>query len=371
VNGVVNYIATKPQFSRYVAKPEIVSIFQSDLGKLKPAFDTFERCSRRMTNALVRAFFPNNEIDGGNFRKEMYLVKTSLFVKGLFSKDAFKKWEYSVDLSNPLRNLDYREITNFMNLHEGKFINLWKDEKDNMRNIEKLALFIRSLIHIEKTEQGKVRNTNKLDYFKNLPEEEWAVCLDGIINRPSYVIEPLMQYKYTSVKINNAISYHNGSKLINSYIEAIEKFLDTQSLKTDMKTFRGEGNFNLFEKVKLANGNTLKEALEEATEKIENGSWKQSDIDEFIDKYLFRQKITQERFMSTAMIPEDTEKYAKKVMWYLDLPKGTKCSFVEAYNVDRESESEILVQRGAELFINNMEYDFENHRWNIGATVEQ
>jgi len=306
VNGVVNYIATKPQFSRYVAKPEIVSIFQSDLGKLKPAFDIFERCSRRMTNALVRAFFPNNEIDGGNFRKEMYLVKASLFVKGLFSKDAFKKWEYSVDLSNPLRNLDYREITNFMNLHDGKFINLWKDEKDNMRNIEKLALFIRSLIHIEKTEQGKVRNTNKLDYFKNLPEEEWAVCLDGIINRPSYVIEPLMQYKYTSVKINNAISYHNGSKLINSYIEAIEKFLDTQSLKTDMKTFRGEGNFNLFEKVKLANGNTLKEALEEATEKIENGSWKQSDIDEFIDKYLFRQKITQERFMSTAMIPEDT-----------------------------------------------------------------
>ena len=61
----------------------------------------------------------------------------------------------------------------------------------------------------------------------------------------------------------------------------------------------------------------------------------------------------------------------KKVMWYLDLPKGTKCSFVEAYNVDRESKSEILVQRGSELFINNMEYDFENHRWNIGATVEQ
>ena len=75
--------------------------------------------------------------------------------------------------------------------------------------------------------------------------------------------------------------------------------------------------------------------------------------------------------MSTAMIAEDTEKYAKKVMWYLDLPRGTKCSFVEAYNVDRESESEILIQKGSDLFINDMKYDFEHHRWNIWATVEQ
>ena len=81
--------------------------------------------------------------------------------------------------------------------------------------------------------------------------------------------------------------------------------------------------------------------------------------------------VTQSRFMSTAIIPEDAEKYAQKIMWCLDVPKGTKASFIESYNVERASESEILIQKGSKLFIKKANYDTTNHRWNIWATIRQ
>ena len=373
INGIkpiINLFVTKSG-ARYVTKPEVVLIFKADLASLRPAFDTFERSTKSITIDEVKKLFPNDKIGGGKFRKEMYKVKTSLFLKGLSSKKAYKKWKHSVDLSNPLKEFDYKEITDFMNLHDGKFIKLWKDEKDGMRNIEKLALFIRSLRHIEKTEISKVPKIDKLKFFKSLSEDEWATCIDGIVNKPNDVIEALMQYKYSSTKINEAITYKNGSRITNRYIKLIEDFLEKQKLKTDMNVYRGEGNFNIFNSVKLANGKTLKDALEEVTAKIENGKWMQDDIDKFVKEHCIGQPVKQERFMSTAIIPEDTKKYAKKVLWHLDVPKGTKASFIESYNVERASESEVLIQRGANLFINDMVYDIKNHRWNIWATIHQ
>ena len=373
INGIkpiINLFVTKPG-ARYVTKPEVVSIFKADLASLRPAFDTFERSTKSITIDEVKKLFPNDKIGGGKFRKEMYKVKTSLFLKGLSSKKAYKKWKHSVDLSNPLKEFDYKEITDFMNLHDGKFIKIWKDEKDGMRNIEKLALFIRSLRHIEKTDITKPPRIDKLKFFKNLPKDEWATCIDGIVNKPNDVIEALMQYKYSSTKINEAITYKNGSRITNRYIKLIEDFLEKQKLKTDMNVYRGEGNFNIFNSVKLANNKTLKDALEEVTAKIENGKWMQDDIDKFVKEHCIGQPVKQERFMSTAIIPEDTKKYAKKVLWHLDVPKGTKASFIESYNVERASESEVLIQRGANLFINDMVYDIKNHRWNIWATIHQ
>lgn len=75
--------------------------------------------------------------------------------------------------------------------------------------------------------------------------------------------------------------------------------------------------------------------------------------------------------MSTAMLPEDTQKYAQKVLWHLDVPKGTKASFIESYNVERNSETELLIQKDSNMFIKKAEYDKKNHRWNIWATIMQ
>ena len=301
----------------------------------------------------------------------MYKVKTSLFLNVLSSKKAYKKWKHSVDLSNPLKDCDYKEITDFMNMHDGKFIKLWKEEKDGMRNIEKLALFIRSLRHVEKTEISKVPKIDKLKFFKSLPEDKWATCIDGIVNKPNDVIEALMQYKYNSTKINETITFKDGSQRIVDYIKQIEKFLEKQATKSNLKTYRGEGNFWVFNNVKLGNGITLKEILEEVTKNIENKTLDKKGIEEFVYKFLVKKIVPQERFMSTAIIPEDTKKYAKKVLWHIDIPKGTKASFIESYNVERASESEVLIQKGSKLLINKADYDMVNHRWNIWASLQQ
>ena len=94
-------------------------------------------------------------------------------------------------------------------------------------------------------------------------------------------------------------------------------------------------------------------------------------IEEFVYKFLVKKIVPQERFMSTAIIPEDTKKYAKKVLWHIDIPKGTKASFIESYNVERASESEVLIQKGSKLLINKADYDMVNHRWNIWASLQQ
>ena len=81
--------------------------------------------------------------------------------------------------------------------------------------------------------------------------------------------------------------------------------------------------------------------------------------------------VKQARFLSTAIEPKATEPYAKKVYWTINVPKKTKASMIESYNVERESEAELLIQKGSQLLIKNAEYDFTNRRWNILADLKQ
>ena len=183
----------------------------------------------------------------------------------------------------------------------------------------------------------------------------------------------LMEYKLDSRKINNAISYGTNSREIKSQIKAIEKFLDKQSLKHDMEVYRGEGNFGVFNSVVLDKDKniTLKDVLEEFTKKIENQKFIEKAVDDFVDKSLLGQYIHQERFLSTAIAREATEQYAKKIYWTIKVPKKTKASVIESYNVERESEAELLIQKGSQLLIKDAKYDFDNKRWNIWADLMQ
>ena len=70
-------------------------------------------------------------------------------------------------------------------------------------------------------------------------------------------------------------------------------------------------------------------------------------------------------------LPEAGERYAKKILWYLDIPKGTKGSMIECYNVERASEAELLLQRNSNLRIDDAQYDKSKHIWKLWATVLQ
>ena len=77
--------------------------------------------------------------------------------------------------------------------------------------------------------------------------------------------------------------------------------------------------------------------------------------------------IEKSRFISTAIFEEDAHKYAKKVLWHIKVPKGSKGSMIEGYNVERASESELLLQRNSKLKMNQMTYKREKDILEIWA----
>ena len=346
-----------------VQKPDIVSILKQDLNKLKPAIDTFEYSNlKKISPSEVKALFPKGEIEADCIIKEMRKIKREIFFKSLTSIKDFKTWIHSANLSKVLKEDDFREIAEFMNLHKGKYIDVWKgySKKDDIANIHKLALFVRSISRID-----------KLKFYKSLSEKEWEVCIDGIVNRPEEVIRPLMKYKFDSRKINSALVFGTTSKKIKDYINKIEKFLDENKIKYDVKAYRGENSYWPFAIIKTQDNKTLLKEIEEFTEGIEAGKYSIKEIDEFVYRNLYKKFVKQSRFLSTAIEPEAGERYAKKILWYLDIPKGTKGSMIECYNVERASEAELLLQRNSEMLIKNAKYDKQKHLWYLWAKVVQ
>ena len=285
-----------------------------------------------------------------------------LFFSSLTSIKDFKTWLHSANLSKVLKEDDFREIAGFMNLHGGKYIDIWRgySKSDNIGNVHKLALFVRSIKRID-----------KLRFYKSLSEKEWEVCIDGIINRPKEVIRPLMRYKFDSTDINDGISFGTTSKKVKDYINKIEKFLDENKIKYDIKAYRGEKSYWGFGTIKYDNNRTVQDVIEEFTEGIEQGKYSVKEIDEFVKKILVNKSINQPRFLSMAIELEAGERYAKKILWYLDIPKGTKGSMIECYNVGCASEAELLLQKGSNLRIDDAGYDKGRHIWKLWATVLQ
>ena len=364
VKKAINVLST-PQLgvANFARKPEVISIF--DTGKLRYINNVIEYPTRKLISPdEVKELFVNGRIDGGELRSQMYWLKMVMFYKSLFNIHNYKQWKHSVNLSSKITQNDCSEIADFMNMYGGKFANLWRgySQVDMIPNIEKLALFTRSLKRID-----------KLELYKNLDEKAWENCIDGIINKPTEIIRPLLEYKYDSREINSAISFGTTSQRVKNMINTITRFLDKQTIKHDMTVYRGEGRFDVFNSVMLDESKkyTLKDALEKITGEIESRRVNQNEIDEFIKFKLKDAKVTQERFMSTAIDTEAIEDYAKKVYWKINIPKDSKASLIESYNVERKSEAEMLVQRLSQLLIKNAKYDHVNKRWYIEADLVQ
>ena len=71
--------------------------------------------------------------------------------------------------------------------------------------------------------------------------------------------------------------------------------------------------------------------------------------------------------MSTAIFEKDAHKYAKKVLWHIDVPKGSKGLMIGGYNVERASESELLLQRKGYLKMRRLDYIFNKEMFEIWA----
>lgn len=355
IKPVIDLFVTKTG-SKFVTRPETVSVFKSDLTKLRPAFDTFERSTKTITVDEVKKLFPT-----GKFSENNYLVRE---MKNVLSRIEPKPKKV-IDLSPELTTQDYKLITDIMNLHNGKYIDVWKgySDTDLIPNIEKLALFNRSM-----------KLSKQADDFLQFNPAQWDIVVDGIVRKPKDAIIPLLEYKVNSDEINKALSSGEITADVQKKIDAITTYLNLFETKKDITVYRGEKSFGLFDIVKTPDNIKLSDILKFYDNHLISSNFDESSINyanKLVNTLIVGTKIKQSRFLSTAMQQKATEQYAKKVFWKIKVPSGTKGASIESFNIERTAEAEFLMQRGSSFKINNITYNKRRKIWEFEAEIEQ
>ena len=169
--------------------------------------------------------------------------------------------------------------------------------------------------------------------------------------------QALMLYKSESQKINTG-ELPQQSKTIKSY-------LDKQSLDESIKVIRGE-DYGFVDSVKIGH-----ETLGDILRANQNSSLEQ--LKKLIATKLSNYQIIQNRFMSTSLNPDigESGKFGSKIIWNITLPPKTKAACIDMALPQNSlaGETEVLVQKNSQLFIQNLE--FKNNKWYIDAIVVQ
>ena len=314
----------------------------------------------------IKQEFPLGEIEADFLVNEMREIKKDLLINSkpklkLLIKNPishlkkclhnYKLYRHSAKLSTHIKKKEYNEIANYINLFDGRYIDIWHQigELDGINNTHKLALFLRS-----------IRREKLIEKYKTLDRNSWEICMDGIINRPPYATPSVTRYKYTSSEINKTSDGTiSGTEQDNLDCLILEKLLNSQRVRHDITVHRGEGDFGIFDEQRI-------QMLKKLEKGIKNNRISKYKIKEILKKIMSK-NVDLSRFLSTAIFEEDTHKYAKKVLWHIKVPKGSKGSMIEGYNVERASESELLLQRKGYLKMHGLDYIFDKGMFEIWA----
>lgn len=124
VRKIIKVFVPKTGTGRFVQKPAAASVFTEPSNNIKYIHNVLEYKPRQVTPQEVKSLFIDGKIDGGYLRDEMKRVKRKLLKSSLTNISNFKKWKHSVNFSKNLSESDLIEIADFMNMHNGKFINV-------------------------------------------------------------------------------------------------------------------------------------------------------------------------------------------------------------------------------------------------------
>ncbi len=299
------------------------------------------------TSEEVKLLFPTGKIDQSTF----FMQEINKIMPMIDPE------KHIVDFISPLNDDDYDIITKLFNVHDGKYKYLWlgKSLIDNESNINKLAMFARIL-----------KNLKNVDLYLNFDENTWDIITKGIIHKPRYVVSPLIMYKIDSGDINGALTGGNMTYEIKGMINAISTYISQNPIEKDVVVYRGETSYWIFGDAKTPSGEFIRKELE-VLENCNNPQLRES----FITNILMDLVFEYPRFLSTAFIPSDAESRAIKIFWNIEVPAGTKGIMIESYNIERESESEFLIQRCSELSIDDVVWNPTKKRLEISAVVIQ
>ena len=300
-----------------------------------------------ITNDDIKYLFPS-----GQFDKENFFMQSILEV--IPKIDPTK---HIVDFMSPFDTKDYEIIACLFNIHKGKYKKMWltKAQTDTISNVEKLAIFARI-----------IRSLKKVDLYLKFDEKIWDIIAKGIIEKPKGLIKPLISYKLNSNDINGALSKNvKMTPEIKNMIEEISKYIADSPINNTVTAYRGETSYWIFGKEMTPEGLLIRdEMLKHETSSPETRN-------AFVSDVLLDIVFEYPRFLSTAFDQKDAEARAIKILWHLELPQNTKGIMIESYNIERESETEFLIQRNSEISIYDVKFDETNKRWEIYATILQ
>ncbi len=347
-NNVANGIIQTPKAPS--TKPKFLGISRPKVDEFCPSFQ-----KKTISLEEVKKLFPKGKLDTRNhIYREMERLSSKI-----------KTSRKVIDLDPKLTEEDYKIIQDFMNKENGKYIEGWKGKTDGVSNMQKLALFARTM---KLTDQEK-------DFLEFNPAQ-WDTVYEGVVKKPKELILPIFKYKINSNIIHGPLSDNKITKEVKKDIDGITKFLDMFSVKNSFVAYRGDKSFNILSGVKYEGQNiNLAELMEITTNKLRqdflNGKYNEKEVDSFVQEYLIEQKVEQPRFMSIGMTESAIESYVEKIKWEIEIPAGTKGASIESYNIERANEAEFLGQRNGVLKIRNAKYNPEEDLWYFTATLEQ
>lgn len=233
------------------------------------------------------------------------------------------------------------------------------------------------------TDLTKTLQSNKapLGHIARLGQPKWQALIQSIETPPTGATkEAMMYYKYDSWDINSLLSSFKNREIIidkkiidnidelNTYIKNITDYINTQVLKEPIVVYRDDSDF-LLTRIKLVNGNTLAEELKKI-DSVKDSSLA-SKLAKELSEQIFNASVVQERFMSTTLVKELHFDKKKNIRWEFNVPKGTKGTFIETYNILNRhgNQVEYLLQRDSKIIIKNIERI--GYKWHIKADILQ
>ena len=288
---------------RYVQRPNVIQVRPETL---RPVLDELCLSTKKQVITIneVKNLFPTGKLE------ENYITRD---IKNLLAN--IKTDRKVIDLTPELSEKDYKIIQSFMNADNGRYIAQWKgfSDTDVVRNIQKLALFTRTM-----------RLTKQTQEFLEFDPNQWNMVVEGITKKPRDMIMPLLLYKANSNPINIPLGEKKISKELKSVVDKITDYLNMFTVKKDFTAYRGDLSFGILSGVKVGDSSiNLADVLEEVSKVFKQKyDYKQYDIyevNDFIQKYLVNQKIEQPRFMSIGMTESSIKDYAKKIKWKITM----------------------------------------------------
>lgn len=205
-----------------------------------------------------------------------------------------------------------------------------------------------------------------------------AIMASALSNPTKDITQIIESYKSNSTPYNNLLTNDFCFETISGddketkrlEIEKLTQFINKFANKTALTVYRGS-SYDIFKNVILSSGKNLKRDMNDLKRTKDKTKIKE------LEEEILNRDITvhNKRFTSTFLTENTYENSAfsqEDAKWEILIPKSTNGLFLELLcrQTIYSDECEYLLQRGVDLKINEINFDFDEDKWNIKAEVK-